>query len=94
MVMIEGKVKWFNNAKGFGFINAEGKSDEDLFVHFSAIEMEGYKTLKAGQKVRFEVAHGPKGLQAIKINSSEEKKLDPAKDTQPLLQQDHAHADA
>jgi len=92
--MIEGKVKWFNNAKGFGFINAEGKSDEDLFVHFSAIEMEGYKTLKAGQKVRFEVAHGPKGPQAIKINRSEEKKLDPAKDTQPLLQQDHAHADA
>ncbi|WP_275086816.1 cold shock domain-containing protein CspD [Pseudomonas congelans] len=94
MVMIEGKVKWFNNAKGFGFINAEGKSDEDLFVHFSAIEMDGYKTLKAGQKVRFEVAHGPKGLQAIKINSSDVPKQDPAKDTQPQLQQDHAHADA
>jgi len=71
--MIEGKVKWFNNAKGFGFINAEGKSDEDLFVHFSAIEMEGYKTLKAGQKVRFEVAHGPKGLQAIKIKKKKKK---------------------
>ncbi|KPX43525.1 cold shock domain-containing protein CspD [Pseudomonas syringae pv. tagetis] len=94
MVMIEGKVKWFNNAKGFGFINAEGKSDEDLFAHFSAIEMDGYKTLKAGQKVRFEVVHGPKGLQAIKINSSDVPKQDPAKDTQPQLQQDHAHADA
>ncbi|QQQ52524.1 cold shock domain-containing protein CspD [Pseudomonas syringae] len=92
--MIEGKVKWFNNAKGFGFINAEGESDEDLFVHFSAIEMDGYKTLKAGQKVRFEIVQGPKGLQAVKINSSEEKKLDPAKATQPLHQQDHAHADA
>ncbi|KPX10649.1 cold shock domain-containing protein [Pseudomonas syringae pv. coryli] len=94
MVMIEGKVKWFNNAKGFGFINAEDKSDEDLFVHFSAIEMDGYKTLRAGQKVRFERIHGPKGLQAVKISSSEEKKLDPAKETHPLHQQDHAHADA
>ena len=50
-VKINGKVKWFNNAKGYGFINEEGKS-EDLFAHYSAIIMEGYKTLKAGQAVR------------------------------------------
>lgn len=65
--MASGKVKWFNNAKGFGFINEDGKS-EDLFAHFSAIRMEGYKTLKAGQAVTFEIAQGPKGLQAININ--------------------------
>ena len=52
-VKINGKVKWFNNAKGYGFINEEGKS-EDLFAHYSAIIMEGYKTLKAGQAVSFD----------------------------------------
>lgn len=65
--MASGKVKWFNNAKGFGFINEDDK-DEDLFAHFSSIEMEGYKTLKAGQTVSFEIIQGPKGLHAIKIN--------------------------
>ena len=69
-VKVSGKVKWFNNAKGFGFINEEGK-DEDLFAHFSSIEMEGYKTLKAGQPVRFEIIQGPKGNHAVKINSVE-----------------------
>ncbi|AUG04976.1 cold shock domain protein CspD [Pseudomonas sp. 09C 129] len=66
--MASGKVKWFNNAKGYGFINEEGKSD-DLFAHYSAIEMEGYKTLKAGQAVSFEITQGPKGLHAVKIQS-------------------------
>ena len=66
--MASGKVKWFNNAKGYGFINEDGKSD-DLFAHYSAIEMEGYKTLKAGQAVSFEITQGPKGLHAVKINS-------------------------
>lgn len=66
--MASGKVKWFNNAKGYGFINEEGKSD-DLFAHYSAIEMDGYKTLKAGQAVSFEIIQGPKGLHAVKINS-------------------------
>lgn len=65
-VKINGKVKWFNNAKGYGFINEEGKS-EDLFAHYSAIQMDGYKTLKAGQKVCFEIIQGPKGLHAIGI---------------------------
>ncbi|MCO3345123.1 cold shock domain-containing protein CspD, partial [Pseudomonas aeruginosa] len=62
--MLSGKVKWFNNAKGYGFILAEGR-DEDLFAHYSAIQMDGYKTLKAGQPVNFEIIQGPKGLHAI-----------------------------
>lgn len=74
--MAVGKVKWFNNAKGFGFINADGPMghDEDgktidLFAHYSTIEMEGYKTLKAGQIVKFEIVQGPKGLHATKIQN-------------------------
>lgn len=65
-----GKVKWFNNAKGFGFIIAEGR-DEDLFAHYSAIQMDGYRTLKAGQPVRFEIIQGPKGLHAVNIQAHE-----------------------
>ena len=64
--MLSGKVKWFNNAKGYGFILADGQ-DEDLFAHFSAIQMDGYKTLKAGQAVSFDIVQGPKGLHAINI---------------------------
>ncbi|NYZ65422.1 cold shock domain-containing protein CspD [Endozoicomonas sp. SM1973] len=64
--MPTGKVKWFNNAKGYGFILPED-SDEDLFVHYSSIEMDGYKTLKAGQPVNFDILQGPKGLHAINI---------------------------
>jgi len=67
--MASGKVKWFNNAKGYGFINEEGK-DEDLFAHYSAIQMDGYKTLKAGQAVSFEIIQGPKGLHAVNISSA------------------------
>ena len=67
-VKINGKVKWFNNAKGYGFINEEGKT-EDLFAHYSAIIMEGYKTLKAGQAVSFEIIQGPKGLHAVNIDA-------------------------
>ena len=65
-----GKVKWFNNAKGFGFIVEEG-STEDIFAHFSTIQMDGYKTLKAGQDVTFELQQGPKGLHATNIALSE-----------------------
>ncbi|AWX13119.1 cold shock domain protein CspD [Mergibacter septicus] len=61
-----GTIKWFNNAKGFGFISVEG-SDTDIFAHYSAIEMEGYRSLKAGQKVQFECVHGEKGSHATKI---------------------------
>ncbi len=64
--MASGTVKWFNNAKGYGFISPD-QGDEDVFAHFSCIEMDGYKTLKRGQKVYFEVNSGPKGLQASRI---------------------------
>lgn len=64
--MITGKVKWFNNAKGFGFIQPDDGS-EDVFAHFSAIQNEGYKTLKENQKVSFEVVSGNKGKQANHI---------------------------
>lgn len=63
---INGKVKWFNNAKGYGFVNEDGKT-EDLFAHYSAIQMDGYKTLKAGQPVSFKIIQGPKGLHAVEI---------------------------
>ncbi|MBD8188696.1 cold shock domain-containing protein CspD [Pseudomonas viridiflava] len=66
--MLSGKVKWFNNAKGYGFILADG-NDEDLFAHYSAIHMDGYKTLKAGQPVSFEIIQGPKGLHAVNITT-------------------------
>jgi len=58
----QGTVKWFNAAKGYGFFQRQ--SGEDVFVHFSAIQSEGYKTLNEGQAVEFEVKQGPKGLQA------------------------------
>lgn len=67
--MPTGTVKWFNNAKGYGFILPDS-GGEDLFAHFSAITMEGYKTLKAGQSVSFEVTPGPKGLHATNITTS------------------------
>jgi CspA family cold shock protein len=60
-----GEVKWFNNTKGYGFIRKEDGTD--IFVHFSAIVGEGYKTLEQGQKVRFEVGNGPKGPQAESV---------------------------
>ncbi|MBU14641.1 MAG: cold shock domain protein CspD [Gammaproteobacteria bacterium] len=64
--MSTGQVKWFNNAKGFGFILPDEGGD-DLFAHYSAISMEGYKTLKAGQLVSFDTVEGPKGLHAANI---------------------------
>jgi cold shock protein len=63
--MATGKVKWFNDTKGYGFIEQE--NGEDVFVHFTAIQGEGYKTLAEGQTVEFEVIQGPKGLQASKV---------------------------
>ncbi|WP_187697804.1 cold-shock protein [Pigmentiphaga humi] len=64
-----GTVKWFNDAKGFGFITPDDGGD-DLFAHFSAIQMNGFKTLKEGQKVTFEAAQGPKGKQALNISEA------------------------
>ena len=64
--MATGTVKWFNNQKGYGFICPANGSDE-IFAHFSAIVMEGYRSLKAGQQVDFELSDGPKGLHAMNI---------------------------
>jgi cold shock protein len=61
----QGTVKWFSNEKGYGFISREGA--EDVFVHFSAIEGEGFKTLNEGQAVEFEIVDGPKGKQAANV---------------------------
>jgi CspA family cold shock protein len=63
----EGTVKWFSNEKGYGFISQDGA--EDVFVHFSEIQSEGYKTLAEGQRVEFEVVQGPKGLQASAVRA-------------------------
>ena len=63
--MATGKVKWFNDAKGYGFIEQEG--GEDVFVHFSAIQMDGFKTLAEGQEVEFEIKSGEKGLHAANV---------------------------
>ena len=64
-----GTVKWFNDAKGFGFITPDD-GGEDLFAHFSSIQMNGFKTLKEGQKVAFEIIQGPKGKQALNITAN------------------------
>ncbi len=67
--MSTGVVKWFNNAKGYGFVTPDD-GEQDVFVHFSAIEMEGYRTLKEGQRVEFEIEQGPKGLHAHNLHAA------------------------
>ena len=91
--MAVGKVKWFNNAKGYGFILPDDGGD-DLFVHYSAIEMEGYKTLKAGQSVAFDVVEGPKGLHAVNIQSTGEVEPDEEHAAGEDLQAVAGHADS
>jgi len=66
--MAQGTVKWFNSDKGFGFINIDG-GNEDVFVHFSAIESNGYRSLDENQRVEFEVTQGPKGPQAERVRA-------------------------
>jgi CspA family cold shock protein len=66
--LAQGTVKWFSNEKGYGFIERE--EGDDVFVHFSAINMEGYKTLTEGQKVEFEIVQGDKGLQAANVQAA------------------------
>ena len=63
--MAAGRVKWFNEAKGYGFIEQDG--GDDVFVHYTAIQGEGFKTLLEGQEVEFEIVQGPKGLQAANV---------------------------
>ena len=91
--MATGRVKWFNNAKGYGFIRPDN-SDSDLFAHYTSIEMQGYKTLKAGQIVKFEVIDGNKGQHAVKImpeieDSSPEEELI----SSPLIEKDTVAAE-
>jgi CspA family cold shock protein len=74
--MEQGKVKWFNEAKGYGFIKRE--TGEDVFVHFKSIIGEGFRTLKEGEEVQFEVEQGPKGLQAKNVTRLDAPKSDPA----------------
>lgn len=69
--MSVGTVKWFNDAKGFGFITPDG-GGADVFVHFSAIRAQGFRSLKEGQRVRFEVVQGPKGMQASEVTAEGE----------------------
>jgi CspA family cold shock protein len=68
--MANGKVKWFNDLKGFGFIEPDG-GGPDVFAHFSAIDMDGFKTLKEGARVSYEVNEGPKGLLALHIRTED-----------------------
>lgn len=70
--MAQGKVKWFNNAKGYGFIRPDTGGD-DLFVHYSYIEMDGYKSLKAGEPIEYDIREAPKGLHAINVVCLEER---------------------
>ena len=65
---MQGTVKWFNDAKGYGFISQD--TGEDVFVHYTAIDMEGFRTLNKGDKVSFEVERGPKGLHAVSVMKS------------------------
>ena len=70
--MVRGTVKWFSNQKGYGFITPE--NGKDVFVHFSAIQGDGYKTLNEGEAVEFEIAQGPKGEQAVNVTRANQAK--------------------
>lgn len=84
--MTQGTVKWFNNAKGYGFLLSDDGTGDDIFAHYSAIEMEGYKTLKAGQSVVFDLIQGTKGVHAANIRANESPTKD--NDSQPNYNQE------
>ena len=65
--MVKGKVKWFNNQKGYGFINPDSDNAKDVFVHYSVVQSNGYKTLSAGEDVEFDIVRGDKGEQARNV---------------------------
>ena len=69
--MVNGSVKWFNNSKGFGFLVEDGQT-EDIFVHYSVIEGSGFRTLKEGERVVFELTRGPKGLHAVAVRRADD----------------------
>ena len=71
MSRIFGEVKWFSNERGYGFLTREGTENEEYFVHFSAIDMDGFKTLKANQRVSFILAETDKGIQAQEVKIEE-----------------------
>ena len=81
--MASGTVKWFNNAKGYGFILPD-EGEIDLFAHYSAIAMEGYKSLRAGEPVEFEIEEGDKGLHAINIVSTSPTQTEGSEDSNDL----------
>jgi CspA family cold shock protein len=91
--MPTGRVKWFNNAKGYGFILPDEGGD-DLFAHYSSINMEGYKTLKAGQPVGYEVLDGPKGSHAINITSQENQESEGSQESEPNQEADQIETDS
>jgi CspA family cold shock protein len=80
----DGIVKWFNDAKGFGFVTQDG-DDKDIFVHYTSINVEGFKTLKEGQRVSFELVEGPKGLQATGVTVITESATQPEPESQPQM---------
>jgi cold shock protein len=84
-----GIVKWFSAPKGYGFIGRED-GEEDVFVHFSAIQMEGYKRLKEGQAVEFTIEEGPKGLQAANVVLAEEEAAPPQDSLTETIEEDEA----
>ena len=87
--MQTGVVKWFNNAKGYGFILPDS-GEGDIFAHYSSIDMDGYKTLKAGQTVKFETENGPKGLHATHIHAHGAVETPAAAKQQTADQSEHA----